>query len=127
MQSPFKDGKLRISFPPNVAPENIKFVLKQLNPEAWHNCGGTDFHVTVRPASHADHADHLGSPRGPSTPDTLLPANVRNLLIKIAEFENRAQLSLFQRFQLALEVVPTPEKAEADVRPPNHRAAPVPS
>lgn len=121
MQSQFNGGKIRISFPSNVAPESIKFVLKQLNPEAWHNCGGTDFHVKIRPASQAEVLDQRtgsGSSRGPSTPDTLLAATVRNLLINIAEFENRTELSLFQRFQLALDLVPTPEKAEPDVRRP---------
>lgn len=116
IQTTFKNGKIRITFPSTKAPENIKFVLKQLNPQAWHNCGGTDFHVNVRPATAADHELLSGSSRGPSTPDTLLHPNVRELLIKVAEFENRAQLSLFQRFQLALELVPAPDKADPEVR-----------
>lgn len=118
VQTPFKNGKVRIVFPANAAPENVKFVLKQLNPQAWHNCGGTDFHVSVRPAAQSDvNADGSRTAPAHSTPDTLLPTTVRNLLITIAEFENRAQLSLFQRFTLALEVVPTVDKADPEVRP----------
>lgn len=102
IQSPFRDGYIRVAFPADTAPENMTFVLKQTSPEAWHSCGGGDFRVKLKEPSGGG-SGALAGPGGA-------------VLAKICEAEGWERFSLFQRFCLALELTPPPERADQAAR-----------
>ncbi|GFH24949.1 carbohydrate-Binding Module Family 45, partial [Haematococcus lacustris] len=79
-QTPFAaDGRLRLVLPEAQCPPSLVFVLKETQPEAWINDGGTDFRVQLK------------------------PPGLANLVDKVVEAESTyTHWSLFNRFCMAI-------------------------
>jgi hypothetical protein len=60
VQSPFVDGTtVSLTIPEAVCPNTIVFVLKELEPENWVNCGGQHFTIVIRQPSASAIADKV--------------------------------------------------------------------